>query len=287
MGIQTQRLRAKRVFIILLIAILILCIRLFVIDQAEKISVTEYNMQTTKVSKTYRIVHLSDLFGQEAGESYRYFFDFSSGIPYRYSEEKILDTIIGFEPNVIVITGDIFRENQVDHQIIYRFIEKLQQIAPVYAVAGDTDYKLSFPQAALDGLSYMGVSVLKGETFLFDELSFIGMDEQTHSSEEAHQQLTDFEQKDGYKILLSHHSEKFDEYSEYDIDLMLSGNTLGGRYRLPFVRHEKYYYGKYEKNNTYLIVSSGLGNPSPYQLIPDRLRSPKEVGLITIQSKGI
>ena len=59
----------------------------------------------------------------------------------------------------------------------------------------------------------------------------------------------------------------FDSYEEWGADLVIAGHTHGGLIRLPFLGgvfspdrklFPKYCYGKYEKNDTTMIISSGL-----------------------------
>ena len=79
--------------------------------------------------------------------------------------------------------------------------------------------------------------------------------------------LSEFEEQEGYKILLSHHPEYYDVYiRSRNIDLILSGHAHGGQWRF-FGRglfapgqgiFPKYTSGMYENR---LIVNRGLGNP--------------------------
>lgn len=98
--------------------------------------------------------------------------------------------------------------------------------------------------------------------------------------------LEDFEQQDGYKILLNHHPEYWslrDPYlSEYKIDLVLAGHAHGGQIRL-FNRglyapgqgfFPKYTKGVFTGKYGRLVVSAGLCNTSG---IFPRILNPTEV----------
>ena len=84
--------------------------------------------------------------------------------------------------------------------------------------------------------------------------------------------------KEEYNILLAHIS-NFEEFEQFGIDLSLCGDTHGGQVRLPFLGaiinrgiwfpeivqtglnvETNYIKGLYSINNSYLYVSSGLGN---------------------------
>ena len=79
-------------------------------------------------------------------------------------------------------------------------------------------------------------------------------------------------------------------YFEAGMDLVLSGHAHGGQIRLPFVGgiiapHQgcfpKYDGGLYEKDETNMIVSRGIGN----SLFPVRFNNRPEVVLIPLQAR--
>lgn len=94
---------------------------------------------------------------------------------------------------------------------------------------------------------------------------------------------------DGFCILISHRPEFFNEYVATGVDLVLSGHTHGGQFRIPFVGglvapHQgffpKYDVGMYTENNTSMIVSRGIGN----SIIPIRFNNRPEVIVIKLQA---
>ena len=100
--------------------------------------------------------------------------------------------------------------------------------------------------------------------------------------------LAEFAAVDGYKILLSHHPEYYEEYiRDLNVDLTLSGHAHGGQWRI-FGRGlfapgqgilPKYDSGLYEKNGTTMIVSRGLGNST----FPLRFNNCPEIIIITLK----
>ncbi|MBQ6152021.1 MAG: metallophosphoesterase [Mogibacterium sp.] len=98
--------------------------------------------------------------------------------------------------------------------------------------------------------------------------------------------LDDFEQADGYKILLCHHPEYWSlrepMIKDRKIDLVLSGHAHGGQWRFMgrgvFAPGQglfpKYTGGIHQGQYGSLIVSRGLSNP--YKIVP-RLGNPPEV----------
>lgn len=71
------------------------------------------------------------------------------------------------------------------------------------------------------------------------------------------------------------------------VDLVLSGHAHGGQVRLPFIGGlvapnqgilPKYTAGLYEKQNTFMIVSRGLGN----SIIPQRVFNRPEIVVVQL-----
>ena len=99
--------------------------------------------------------------------------------------------------------------------------------------------------------------------------------------------LDEFENQEGYKILLDHHPDNYEPYTKKrNIDLILSGHAHGGQIRL----FGKGLYGKsqgflpkYDGGvfDEKLVVSRGLSNTLP---IP-RLWNPTEIVFIEIKGE--
>lgn len=94
--------------------------------------------------------------------------------------------------------------------------------------------------------------------------------------------------KEHFTILLAHNPDYFDKYADYGADLVLSGHLHGGLVRMPFwggiaspaVRFfPKYNGGLYQKKNSTMIVSRGLGTHT----LPVRIFNPAELVIITLK----
>lgn len=99
---------------------------------------------------------------------------------------------------------------------------------------------------------------------------------------------------DGFKILLFHRANLFDEIKTYPFDLILSGHMHGGQIRLPYLggvlaplssalSHRRmifpqYTAGRVDSNGKTMIINRGLSNTLPFP----RFGNPCEVGIITL-----
>lgn len=110
-------------------------------------------------------------------------------------------------------------------------------------------------------------------------LNDLGLDKKDNSETNNSEEL--------YNIVLSHRPEYFEMYSEYDIDLLLSGHTHGGIVVLPFVGgiyahpqgwFPKYTSGIYEKDDFKMIIGRGIG----YSGIKLRIFNPPEINEIIL-----
>ena len=166
------------------------------------------------------------------------------------------------------------------------FASVIVEIAPVYYVTGNHECNISIDsQSAFDNmikdLKSLGVEVLRGEgtsiTLPNDEkINIFGIDDpyfHCGSASEikyATDSLCSFldVDKNEYNILLAHHPEQIEIYSQYGFDLVYSGHAHGGQGRLFGLGliapdqgfFPKYTSGLYEENRTKLIVSRGIGN---------------------------
>ena len=237
----------------------------------------------------------------------------------------VLEMLRNDTPDVILIPGDLvlgyFPEG--DEYVIDRcknitpFLEACCEIAPTYMSVGNHECLLC--EEEFDRLRATGAIILNNEWTELEEGVLIGgltsalvlsynrfRDEyNSQRSKEDHVRypyrkrpkeinkfrtesawLEDFEQADGYKILLCHHPEYWGlrepMVKDRKIDLVLSGHAHGGQMRL-FGRGiispgqgflPKFTSGIHQGPHGSMIISRGLSNP--YRLIP-RLGNPCEV----------
>lgn len=221
----------------------------------------------------FSIAHISDLHSEEMG----------------HRNEDLLKMLRDSHPDVIAITGDLLDCKDTDPSVALDFCAEAVKIAPVYYVTGNHEarFEPEFFNTVMQGLRDVGVRVLEDEEVILTRegasISLVG-----HQWGDTQQigLLSDF---DGFKILLSHHPEKIDDYAAGGYDLVLSGHAHGGQFRLPGIGgllapgqglFPKYTSGLYQVEDTQMVVSRGVGNSG----FPLRFNNRPEVILIILEA---
>ena len=219
------------------------------------LSINQSEIKSDLVNNEITIVHLTDLHGASFGKG----------------NSTLINRVAAQAPDLIVVTGDMFTyEDEAGKQTALALLKALADKFSVYYVNGEHDDDEAF--FAL--LSENGVNVLnyKDEviTIKNTELHLYGIDNVYFPS---HFDLENAFQKDEktFSILLSHMPE-FEKFKSFGVELVLSGDTHGGLFRLPFVgalfdgetvlpdMNGKYVKGLYEADGQFIHVPGGLGN---------------------------
>ena len=236
----------------------------------------------------FRIAQVSDLHNAEIGKD----------------NEKLLNTLQGAQPNIIVLTGDLIDSRKTKVDVALEFAEQAMQIAPCYYVTGNHEARVTEYSELKEGLTALGVVVLE-DTHTKVELdgesiTLLGVSDPSFQTDyllgDAETVMRDTlsrltEETDGFTLLLSHRPELFDIYVEFGIDLVFSGHAHGGQFRLPFIGgvfapnqgfFPKYDGGMFVQGNTSMLVSRGVGN----SIIPFRINNKPEIILMEL-IKGV
>jgi len=89
-----------------------------------------------------------------------------------------------------------------------------------------------------------------------------------------------------FTLVASHHPDIFELCAEYGADLVVAGHTHGGQLAVPYLGRwvnvgrlaAKYLWGLYERGDSKLIVTAGIG----VGVIPARIGVPPEVTIIEL-----
>lgn len=234
--------------------------------------VTRYERSTPEVTSTYNLVMLSDVHNK----------------PF----ENLVEQVAKLQPDAILVVGDIVDRHRKTYKRALPFLKACAETAPTYFSYGN--HEIKFPKLSAEDITGTGVVLLDDDFITFGDLVIGG-----HTPYTKFDWLSDFEQEEGYKILLSHHPEYYEKEPEgrkaftgnpglcsYEgVDLILSGHAHGGQWRF-FNRgvlapgqgmFAKYVHGEYGN----MIVGAGCANTAT-PLIP-RFFNPREILYITIR----
>lgn len=221
---------------------------------------------------------------------------------YGRNQSKLLNMIKKEGPDLVLACGDMSDE-RTDMSGSIMLFEGLQEMCPIYFVSGNHEHWMNDSDQVFEVFDHIGVVRIENSAVEVmidgEKLTLIGVndpDYTLHSSAKASltasidQAFEAVSEEDGYRILMSHRPEHIDLYSQYDIDLVLSGHAHGGQVRVPGILNGLYapnqgflpkYAGGYYKMNQELdfIVSRGL---SLKRSLP-RIMNPPEVIVIEFE----
>ena len=280
--------RNKKVFLYVALVALI-CLAAWTIWGNTALEVNEYEIVSDRVPQGFdgfRIAQVSDLHNAEFGEE----------------NWKLIQMLSQTNPDIIVLTGDLIDSRRTDLDVALEFAWQAGKIARVYYVSGNHEARVPEYEDLKIGLVKAGVVILENQKVQItregESITLIGIDDPSFQesylfgdAEGVAKQAIDNLQSesDGYTVLLSHRPELFDLYVETQMDLVFSGHAHGGQFRLPFVGgivapnqgfFPKYDDGRYDEENTTMIVSRGVGN----SIVPLRINNRPEIVVAQLEA---
>ncbi len=273
--------RAKKYIIGALIVIFVASIAL---DQRMK--VVNYKLETEKINESFIIAHISDLHSEYYGKN----------------QKRLIDKIDSVNPDVILITGDLF-DRKKSHENSKLFIQNIKGRYPIYYVTGNHEFSLKEREELMNFLEDSGVIVLRGDTKTIsvngDEISISGVDDPlvgVNGEFGFNAQLTNAGKEideSKFNIFLAHRPALVSLYAKSKYDLILCGHTHGGQIRIPLLSNglispdqgliPKYVGGEYKIEDSTLIISRGLARLSHH--VPRVFNRP-ELVFIEVKRKG-
>lgn len=199
-----------------------------------------------------RILQISDFHSNDFGEK----------------EVLLIDKISNENPDLIVITGDLFEASFEKNKIysnVEFLLEGIYKLCPIYFVTGNHEYAFESLEDIIKLLSKYNVNILDDETMLLEfiqgKIIISGVNDPYKLQKEQIQKLNDgqeanYSYKEKYieilqkvsakkdelnkfnedilfNLLLAHRPEYIQDYLKFDYDLTLSGHAHGGQWRFP------------------------------------------------------
>lgn len=263
----------KKLFLIVLCVLVALCIFQWYEQSQDRCSITKTTFTENSLPKQFNgftIGYLSDLNLSEKNDLTRL--------------NSIIQDLNAKKLDMILFGGDIFNESSFENNQVSKVLKKLQSHYGKFAVLGDKDQNDSSTCSNI--LTEAGFEVLHNEVrniyYKEDIIQLIGLENTGDCSG-----LINETNEKSYKISLIHQPDYFKEISQYSIQLQLSGHTLGGYYKIPFIggietkdKGKNYVNGKHTKNKTTLLISNGFNKESSEN---HRFLTRDEVNIITLK----
>ncbi len=238
------------------------------------ISTNEYTVKSKLINDEIKIVHISDLHDTSFGKG----------------DKALIKRIVSQKSDFVAVTGDMFShysEKGKEKSLV--FLTELAKYVNVYYVNGEHDDEEDFFKA----LENAGVNVINYEDEVIivknTKLHLYGIDN-VYFPKNFDLNNAFKPDSENFSILLSHLSDRFDNFRFFGIDLTLSGDTHGGLFRLPYVGavydreqffpdlNGEFVKGLYKVDESYIHISGGLGNHP----LPVRFFNRPEVAVITL-----
>lgn len=254
----------KRKYIFSIVLFLV-CILAFAFDV--RLKTVTYNVKSPKIDSKIKLSLVTDLHSCYYGKN----------------QKKLLNKIEKYQPDVVLLGGDIF-DDVLDDNNAKVFVDALAQKYKTYYVSGNHEWWSKRMDNMFDYLTDKGIVVLRGNTDVIkigeNIISVSGIDDpevNVYDSaypawEKQLEEVGEKAEEDIFNLLLSHRTENAEKYFQYDFDAVLSGHAHGGQFGIPFILNGLYapnqgFFpklagGMYDFDGRKLIVSRGLSRES-------------------------
>jgi len=243
------------------IRIILILFLLFIINGLDcRMKVVNYTISSDKLSSPLKIVFITDLHSSYYGKG----------------EKRIIKKIDKFQPDVIMLGGDIYDDTK-PMDITQEFMCNIGKRYRCYYVTGNHEVKSGHLDSIKNLVRSSGVRLLEKETTVFlngrDSINICGWPDVTEEAVwkkvwDGVDSLARNCNSDNYTILLHHRPEFVEQFMEYGYDLLTAGHYHGGQFRLPWKKEGvyapdhagagTYTGGLYRFDKRYAIISRGL-----------------------------
>lgn len=232
---------------------------------------------------------------------------------YGKNNEKLIRDIEEFNPDVILIAGDVFvaKKNEKNLNAI-ALLKQIRRKYKIFLAFGNHETRLrsrkkyTYSVECLKALTNgENITILNDDKYITsingNNIVFMGYEAELKYYEKFNKLKPDGKvlehvvgryqcKEDEISFLLAHNPDFFDAYAQYGADYVFSGHNHGGIVRLPFLGgvistgfkpFPKYYSGEYVNGKTKMFVTRGLGSHT----IRFRLFNLPQIHMFTFKNK--
>lgn len=203
---------------------------------------------------------------------------------------KLIDAINAENADLIVFSGDLMDRYETSPTLAQElppYLAMLHARLGKVAVYGNHDIGGKAKDVYPEMMKKAGFQILCNNAVCYEEvgLAVFGTDDMLAGFEDRNLSAQCLQP---YQILIAHEPDLIDDMDMRTIDLMLSGHTHGGQIYLPIITSyilpkggRKYRKGAYQKDNTILYVSGGIGMST----LPLRFANTPEIVVYHVRNK--
>ncbi len=247
-----------------------------------RLKTSEYTVRSEKISNEITLALITDL----------------HNCLYGRGQGQLLQEIEGLDPDLVLLGGDIFDDAYINDNG-RTLIEGLAGAHRTYYVSGNHEWWSGRMHEIFACLESAGVTVLRGTTDLVQingsRLVIGGIDDpEVDSYDKGYMgfetQLEAVAKRldgESFSLLLAHRPELAGKYFSHDFDLVLSGHSHGGQFRIPLLLNGLYapdqgFFprlagGLYRFDKGNLVVSRGLSRENT--MLPRIFNRPEVVSI--------
>ncbi len=257
MGEKKPHILRTFIFVIILILILIFLYGRYV--ETSTIIVNEYEIDNKNIPESFnnfKIAHFSDILYDSNDD-----LDKLKDVVKKINDKKV---------DVVIFSGDLIKKDyntsQKDIDKIGKELSKIKAKYGKYYVTGDNDNKNELYDSIMQTSDFTTLNNFFDNIYSEknENILLIGLDTKADTSI-----LTNIinENKSNYKVLVFHESDSFKEIKNYDVNLVLSSNSLNGQVNIPGIKKlflnknsNEYYEPYYKIKSKDFFISNGIGN---------------------------
>lgn len=244
-------------FLLLLIIILVFLYGRYV--ETSYIFVNEYDIKNNNIPNSFnnfKIAHFSDILYKDNNDLERL-----KDVKTKINDKKI---------DIVIFSGDLIKKDtnlsQKEIDKITKELSKIKAKYGKYYVTGDNDNKNDLYDSIMQSGGFISLNNFFDNIYSEknENLLLIGLNTKIDTSV-----LNNIinENKSSYKILVFHESDSFEDIKNYDINLVLSSNSLNGQINIPGIKKifldknsNEYYEPHYRIKGKDFYISNGIGN---------------------------